>query len=240
MKVITIQISIFGNYHDITPTNNRFSVLSKALPSFLPNTQQILNVQVDSGVAKFEPRISLLNNDDRITIDFQADRIDASYAPGEATLSEEETSAKIDKCLEYINDAYVAIPAKERKNAKRLALSIQFVECEGDTKPDWRPYINDETDEDLFEWSVMKNVRGNIEFDGKSEIINQATQYSLGISNNTPTTKYAILKLIDYNTAQEQTEERFDADKIRGFLEKIKEKVIEKINLEVSTDNNVQ
>lgn len=217
---LNYQLSIFGEY-DISPTPELFSTLMKETNQktgkiFLPNL--IRSYQMQNTVQK---PIGFITEDEEYSIIIFNNRIDVNY--NRMHDNELNTDIFYDFALKAISGVmdYLNI------SANRLAINIQQL-CSArdftEVKAIGKKLINNIAyykNRDLEEWSIRTNAQKDVNIEKLQEKLNVITVISSGY--NILTKESAILFHIDINTAPQNQTMRFDAAKLRLFVDEAQE-----------------
>ena len=217
VKNIMLQISVFGNFKDIAPSQDNLTSLIKELNGFLPVTSKVFNVNAVSGEMESLDRIQMNNDSTGWRIEFQIERINVVYTSAVSSSDNYNYAEVIQTGVKYLEIAINALQLS--KMYTRLAIYSQFINPIGDKKiaipffGKLPAYVRNYNE--LSEWEILMNKNGIFERNNE-ETTNEIITYSLKTLIN-DLSKYAVLVTTDINTSQHKMTERFTIQDMTDF-----------------------
>lgn len=240
-KIYKYLFVAYGNYSDITPNteNIKFFFNNFLEKQLIPNQFQevnlnFLNINKDLK-SELVNRLGLTSLDKKWEIRFDLDKVEFLFSEDISNESTLQVDTFGEKVLEYLE----IIDSRFSKKHTRIGLVVQYLISEVNSRDVFNKHgkpLDYFKEEDPIEWGNKVVVRKIFEIPNK-EIVNISNDLkwlkASIVSNSTDSLFEGLHLAIDINTLHENSNDRFDLNSIKSFLQKSIEihKTIEDQNL---------
>ena len=228
-KILSFQMSLFGNFINIEPNQEITGKLINNLSGegFIPGTAAISTVDPVNKKIETETRLQLVSQDAMWKIVFFQERIDVTYEYHMGNIFYENFDSIFKRTTNILTKTFITFPDTV---GNRLAINVKFllpIMNKDNEKLFIKKYVKPLSlfeNSDIDEWDIHYNVLDNIDFaEEKHELCNNIIEIrKLYMSDMQVRSRIGVG--FDINTVADNTKNRFKYNDLVLFSDVVKDK----------------